>query len=121
MLARAEAQMVYGAARESHNDHTRNTLKHSTSSHKWWETLTGSIFGVKPSIPALRGTGGCLVEAPSEKASLIGSQFDSKLCHKQFVIPLSCFHQPRWNSLAFQTSVFLRLLLDLHTYGGVDP
>ena len=39
MLARAEAQRVYGAARESHNESTRNTLKHSTCSHKWWETL----------------------------------------------------------------------------------
>ena len=29
-LARAEAQRVYGAAKESHNDCTRNTLKRST-------------------------------------------------------------------------------------------
>ena len=54
VLAPAEAQRVYGAVRESYNEHTRNTLKHSTSSHKWWETLKGSIFGMKP-IPALRG------------------------------------------------------------------
>ena len=32
-----------------------NTLKHSTCSHKWWETVKGSIVGVKTSIPALRG------------------------------------------------------------------
>ena len=25
--------------RESHNERTRNTLKHSTCSHKWWGTL----------------------------------------------------------------------------------
>ena len=55
MLAHAEAQRVYGAARESHNERTRNTLKYSTHSHKWWETLKVLIFGVKPSIPALRG------------------------------------------------------------------
>ena len=48
-LARAEAQRVYGAARESHNESTRNTLKDSTYSRKWEETLKGSIFGVKPS------------------------------------------------------------------------
>ena len=46
MLARAEAKSVYGAAMESHNERTRNTLKHSTCSHKWWEALEGSIFGV---------------------------------------------------------------------------
>ena len=51
LLACAEAQRVYGAARKSH------TLKHSTCSHKWWEILKGSIFGVKSSIPALRGPG----------------------------------------------------------------
>ena len=39
VLALAEAQRVYGAARESHNESTRNILKHSTCSHKWWETL----------------------------------------------------------------------------------
>ena len=61
MLARAEAQRIYGAAMESHNERTRNTLKHSTSSHKWWETLNGWIFGVKPSM------------GPVEKASLLSS------------------------------------------------
>ena len=101
MLACAEAQWVYGAARESHNECTRNTLWHSTCSHKWWETLKGSIFGVKPSIAALRGLGGGLVVAPAEKASLLGSQFDSKLC----------------NSLTFRTSVLLLLLLDLDSIG----
>ena len=38
-LARAEAQRVYGAERESYSELTRNTLKDSTCSHKWWETL----------------------------------------------------------------------------------
>ena len=49
--------MVDGAARESHNERNRNSLKHSTCSHKWWETLKGSTFGVKPSIPALKEPG----------------------------------------------------------------
>ena len=35
-----------GAARKSHNEHTRNALKHSTYSHKWWEILKGSIIDV---------------------------------------------------------------------------
>ena len=64
---------VYGAARESHAEHTRNILKHSTCSHKLQETLNSSIFGVKPSIPSLRGPGGGLVVAPAEKASHLGS------------------------------------------------
>ena len=78
VLARPEDQRVYCAARVSHNESISYTLKHSTCSHKWWETLKDSIFGVKPSIPALRGSGGGLVVAPAEKASVLGSQFDSK-------------------------------------------
>ena len=93
MLARAEAQRANGAAMESHNECTRNTLKHSNCSHKWWETLNGSISGVKPSIAALRGPGGGLVVAPAEKTSLLGSQFDSKQCREQYVTRLSCFPQ----------------------------
>ena len=54
VLAHDKGHRVNGAARESHNELTRNTLKYSTCSHKWWETLNGLIFGVKPSIPALR-------------------------------------------------------------------
>ena len=34
VLAHTEAQKVYGAARESQNERTRKTLKHSTCSHK---------------------------------------------------------------------------------------
>ena len=59
--------------------------------------------------------------APAEKASLLGSQFDSKQCCEQFVTPLSCFPHSRCNSLPFRTSILLRLLLDLDTHGGVDP
>ena len=58
--------------------------------------------------------------APAEKASLMGSQFDSKQCHEQFATPLFCFPQSRSNSFAFRTPVLLRLLLDHDTYGGVD-
>ena len=59
--------------------------------------------------------------APAEKASPLGSQFDSKQCREQFVTPFFCFPPSRSNSLAFRTPVLLRLLLDLDTYGGVDP
>ena len=96
-------------------------MKHSTCSHKWWKTLTGSIVGVKASIPALIGPGGRLVVVPAEKASVLGPQFVSKQCRQQFVTPLSCFPQSRCNSLAFWTPVHVNLLLDLDTYSGVDP
>ena len=93
VVAHVEAQRVYGAGREFHNESTRNTLKQYTYSHKWWETLKSSIFGVKQSIPALRRLGAGLVVAPAEKASRLGYRFDSKECREQFVTPLSCFPQ----------------------------
>ena len=62
---------------------------------KWWESLKGSICGVKPSIAALMELGGGLVVSHIEKASLQGSQFDSKQCREQFVTHLSCFPQSR--------------------------
>ena len=81
------------------------------------ETLKDSIFGVKPSILALRVLGGVLVVAPlAEKASLLGSQFDSKQCREKFVTLLSSLHQCRCISFAFRTSVLQRLLFNLDTY-----
>ena len=41
----------------------------------WWETLKASIFGVKHSIPALRGQRGGLVVAHAEKMSLYALSF----------------------------------------------
>ena len=61
------------------------------------------------------------MESPAEKESLLGLQFDSKQCRKQFVTRLHCFPHFRCDYLAFWTSVLLRLLLDLDTYGDVDP
>ena len=77
--------LVYACSSETNNEGTTNTLKHYTCSHEWWETIKGSIFGVKPSIPALKGPRGVLVVAAAEKASLLGSQFDSKQSREQFV------------------------------------
>ena len=91
MFAHAEAQRVYCAARESHNELTRNTLKHFTCSHEWWETLKGSIFGVKYSIPALRGPVGGLEVAPAEKGSLLALSLTASSvvssCHSFVLMP----------------------------------
>ena len=74
---------------------------------------------MKPSIPALRRPDGGLRVATAEKASLLGSQIDCKQCREQLVTPLSCFPQSRCNSLAFRTSVLLRLLLSSCVWIGV--
>ena len=76
---------------------------------------------MRPSIPALRGPRDGFAVAPAEKASLQGSQFDSMQFCDPFVTALSCSPKSRFNSLACRTSVLLFLLLDLDTYGDVDP
>ena len=114
VLARAEAQGVYGAANVSHNERTRNPLKHSTCSHKWWETLKGSILLVCSRLFLLSGGQEVvwrwllLRKRHSWALSLTASSVVSSSSHV-------CF-----NSWAFRTPVLLRLLLDLNTYGCVD-
>ena len=90
-------------------------LWNTTCLHKWWETLKGSIFGVKPSSPALIRPRGGLVVTAGEKASLLCCQFDTKQCREQFVIP--CLVSPSlgvilWPSkLLFSCVCFLILIL----------
>ena len=57
--------------------------------------------------------------AHAQKASLLGSQLTESSVMSSS--SLSQFPQSRCNSLASWTPVLLRLLLDLDTYGGVDP
>ena len=124
VLGRAETQRVYGAARESHNERTRNTVKHSTCSHTWWESwksrslVWNLLFLLSGDLEVVWWW--LLLRKP-HSCSLSNSQWYSKQCHEQFVTPLSCFPQSGCNSLAFRTSVLLRLLHDLDTYGGVFP
>ena len=122
VLARHEAQRVYGAARESHNERTWNSMKHSTCSHMRWETLKDSIFGEKPSAPALSGPGGGMVVPPAEKASLLGSQFDSKQCREQLshICLVSLFlGSIFWPSGLLSFCVCFLILT--HMNGAVDP
>ena len=63
----------------------------------------------------------CLVVAPAEKASLLGSLFENKQCHEQFVTPVSCFPQSRCNYWPSGLLSFCVCFLILtKTYGGVD-
>ena len=73
VIGRAGAQRVYGATRDSHYEHTRNTLTQSTCSNNWsvytesldiWcEALREpEVVWRRQSIPALRGSQGRLEE-----------------------------------------------------------
>ena len=52
---------------------------------------------------------GCITHSPLEKAT------------EKLEIPLSCFPNPKVNSFAFWSSKAKKLLLDLNSFGAVDP
>ena len=118
---RDAAEVVFSRSRREHDLRTRATLEGSASCHKWWGTLKEALFGVSPSLPALRGPRGALVCDPAGKAALLSSHFDSKQSREQVVVPQACFPQSECCSLAFRASLVKRLLLDLDAGGGVDP
>ena len=79
------------------------------------------MFGSSSTLPSLLGTGGKLISSPKYKADLLSGYFDSKQSRDVFDIPDTCYPEPSCCSIAFRSSVILRLLLDLDEYGGVDP
>ena len=119
--ARTAAQVVYENAKNRYYGAARDSLMTKTNPHGWWSTLKSSLFGSKPSLPALCGPGGGLVVSPVEKAELLSSHFDSKQCRDPFVVPSACFPAPECCSLAFRSSVTRHFLLELDSYGGEDP
>ena len=117
----------------SHNEKKRNTLKNSTCSHKWWETLKGLIFGAKHSVPALRGPlevvwWWLLLRKPYSWAlGLPASSVMSSLTESSAVSSLSLlclvlsFVSSLLQFVGLSNFCPTLLLLDLDTYGGVDP
>ena len=115
LLARAEAQRVYGAARESQNEHTRNTLKHSPlhisgGRHLKARFLVRSLLFLLSEGPEVVWWWLLLRKRHSWALILTVSSVvssSSHLCH--------VFSRSRSNSLAFRTRELLSLLLDLDT------
>ena len=120
MLARAEAQRVYGAERESYNEAPGILWStppfHISGGRHWKARSRCEIYSC--SQGARRWfSGGCCWESRTPGLSV----WQQAVSWAVFVTPLSCFPQSRCNSLTFRTSILLHLLLDLDTYGGVDP
>ena len=80
LLRPRESMVLHG----SHIMNAPGILRSTPSVHISGGRHLGSIFAVKQSILALRGPGGGLLVTPAEKASLQGSQFDSKQCRGSF-------------------------------------
>ena len=52
---------------------------------------------------------------------LMSDHFDSKQSRESVDLPFDCHPSPSLTTFAFRSSEIMRLLLDLHPYGGTDP
>lgn len=120
-ISQREANSIYDAARLAFKLRCRDKLAHAANSRAWWCTLRESVFGTESSIPPLMKPGGALVADPASKADLLSSFFDSKQSREDVGLPQTCHPEPKLSSFAFRSSAVLKLLLDLDSYGGVDP
>ena len=119
--AQRRAQSVYDVAERNFYERTRDTLASADCSHKWWSVLKSAVFGATTTIPPLLGTGGLLVTDPVRKANLLLDCFQSKQSREDVCLPSTCHPKPELSSVAFRSSELYRLLLELSSYGGVDP
>ena len=118
---RAQAVNVYDAAKTEYNRHLQETLNNASQPHKWWSSLKSAVFGVDTSIPPLLNPDGSVTSSLNAKAELLSSVFDGKQSRQSIDLPPTCFPEPRLTSLAFRSKLVESLLLDLDSYGGVDP
>ena len=87
---------------------------------KHWkaQSFAETFYSCSQWAQRLFGGGSCW---ESLSLGTLGSLYDIKQCREQFVTLLSCFSQPRCNSLSFQTSVLLHLIFDPDAYGCINP
>ena len=85
-------------------------------------TLRLALFGIDSSVPPLVKADGCITHSSVEKVTLFADLFIySKQSNEKLEIPLSCFPEPKLNSFAFRSSEIKNILLDLDSFGAVDP
>lgn len=120
-VSQREANSIYDEARAAFEIRCRDKLGNAANSRAWWCTLKESVFGTESSIPPLMKPGGGLVADPASKAELLSSFFDSKQSREEIGLPQTCHPEPKLTSFAFRSRTVRKLLLDLDSYGGVDP
>ena len=116
-----DANLVYDTAKRAFKLRCRDKLAQASNSRTWWCTLKESVFGTESSLPPLMKPGGALVADPASKADLLSSFFDSKQSREDIGLPHSCPPKPKLSSFAFRSRAVHKLLLNLDSYGGVDP
>ena len=115
------ANETYSEAKCRFSDRNMDVLMNVPSLHKWWSTLTSSVFGSSSSLTPLVSDGGGLVCESVGKVDLLSDHFDSKQSREAVDLPLTYHPSPSLTTFAFNSSEVKRLLLDLEPYGGTDP
>lgn len=118
---RSVAQRVYSTAEREYNSHLQEVLAGATQPHKWWSSLKASLFGIDSTMPALRDSDGSISFDPLTKANMLSNTFVNKQSDQELQLPLTCFPSPNLKSIAFKSAELRQYLLDLDTYGGIDP
>lgn len=118
---RAQAQRVYSAAERDYNLHLQEILAGATQPHKWWASLKSSLFGIDSSMPPLSNSDGSVSFDPERKANIFSNVFISKQSDQELLLPLTCFPDSRLRSVAFKSAEVKKYLLELDSYGGIDP
>ena len=118
---RIKAQSVYASAERDCSAIIKGTLYGSDQPHKWWTTLTSPFFAIDSSVPLLVKPDDCITHYPLEKETLFADGFDSKHSNEKLEFPPSCLPMPKLSGFVFQSSEVKILLLDLNSFGVVDP
>ena len=85
--------------------------------------MKSAVFGSSSdsSLPPLIGVGGGLVCESVEKTDLLSAHFDGKQSRDPVDQPSTCHPSPSLTTFAFRSREVKLLLLDLDSYGGIDP
>ena len=77
--------------------------------------------GSDSSLPPLIGVGGGLVCESVRKANMLSAHFDGNQSRDSVDLPSTCHPSPSLTTFSFRPREVKRLLLDLDSYGGIDP
>ena len=117
------ANAVYDEAMRQFSVRSQDVLMNAQCPHKWWSTLKSAVFGSSSdlSFPPLIGASGGLVSESVGKAEMLSANFDGNQSRDPVDLPSTCHLSPSTTTFAFRSWDVKWLLLDLDSYGGIDP
>ena len=103
------AHETYSEAKRQFSDRNRAVPMNVQSPHKWWSTLTSTVFGTSLLPPFVNEGGGVVCESVG-KADLLSDHFDSKQSMEAVHLPLTYHPSASLTTFAFRSREVRRLL-----------